>query len=115
MQDQRKMAFYELRRGKLALDVQRQFEIAQLKAVEVGRKTSVTLKIEVFPPENKDERFCRLSYKVDTKLPPRESSKFSAELKNGLIVADGNDPIDVIQEELEFPEQANITKIGEKQ
>lgn len=104
----RKMAFYEIHRGKLAVDVQKAFEEAQLSAHNMGQTAELTLKIKIEPPEDAEDRFGKVSYTVNTKLPAKKSIKLTTELHKGLIVADGESPVNVLQQELEFPAELKL-------
>jgi len=99
----RKMAFYEIHKGRLAIDVQKAFEEAQRAAFDMGQGAEVTLKIKIDSPEDKEDKYGKVSYNVSTKLPSKKSIKLTTELQDGLIVADGETRVDVLQNELEFP------------
>ncbi len=106
----RKMAFYELDQGRLALAVQKAFEEMQMTAHESGQQTEITLKIKLIPSKDRQERFGKFAYTVNTKEPPKQSIELTTELKNGFIIADGRSAVDVLQNELEFSELLTINK-----
>jgi len=100
----RKMAFFEIGAGRLAQDMQSEFETAQRIAYERRKPVIVNLKMVIFPPDLQDERFGEVQYVVKTSLPPKESRRLSTELKQGMIVKDGQDLAELLQEEIEFPD-----------
>lgn len=103
MEKKRKLAFYEIHSGVLADKAQKSFENIQRVAMETGRKTQMQLTISVMPPESKDDKYGKVSYKVTEKLPAVESIKLTTEINGqGIIVSDGKKIIDVLQEQLEF-------------
>ena len=103
--EKRKMAFYEIQKGKLALDFQKAFEEAQTQAFIHNSPSSITLKIAVFPPPDRTGRFGQVQYAVSKSLPSVKSMKLTTQLTNeGLITEDGASQIDILQEELEFEE-----------
>jgi len=113
--NKRKMAFYEINKGQLAEEMQRAFENCQKVTHENGLPTELSLRIKILPSTDKDERFGGIQYSVSQKYSPKTSKKFTTELSNnGLIIAEGNSPIDVLQEELEFNETKILTINGEK-
>lgn len=113
--NQRKMAFYELDKGRLALEMQREFEEISRICLEKGKKTEAVLTITCLPPEGKDLQFAKVTYKITKKVPAKESVKFFVEInKDGVVVADGNSPLETIQEELEFPAQAKVINLNKQ-
>lgn len=113
MQQKRKMAFYEIQKGKLALDMQSAFEEAQKQAFIHQSPAKVTLSIAVFPPANRNENFGQVQYAVSKSLPSTKSMKLTTILStDGLITDDGTSVTDVLQEELEFDEPT-ILKLKE--
>jgi len=106
----RKMAFYEIHKGRLAIDTQKRFEEIQKIAFSTGQKTSLTLKIMIEPPEDAEDKFGKVSYDISTKIPAKKSIKLTTELRDGFIVADGETPVDVLQTELEFPPKLEMKK-----
>lgn len=110
-QKPRKMGFWELREGKFAIDVQSAFEEIQKVCFDKNKKTEMAITIICHPPEEKEGKYGKMAYTVKKKLPSVESIKFHTELnRDGLVIADGKSPIDVIQEELIFKE-INIKQI----
>lgn len=101
----KKLAFWEVGRGKLASEVQAIFEQAQIEARERNAVCTVSLKINVHPPEATDNRFGKISYATVMKVPEKKSMEFTTELLDGVIVNDGKDEADLLQLSLalEFP------------
>jgi hypothetical protein len=110
MGDQKKLAFYEIGQGSLFRDFQAEFEQAQITAREQNDTVVVILKIAVLPPEISDGRFGHCKYSVDTKNPSKKSVVYTTELKDGIIVNDGEDMADILQTTLELPETIHLTK-----
>lgn len=105
MSEKRKMAFYELQKGKLALEMQTAFEDAQKQTMIYSDVSKVTLELIVYPPENRQENYGRIQYKIKKSLPALKSKKMTTELSSlGLIVSDGTSVDDILQEELDFKE-----------
>ena len=110
----RKMAFIELDGGQCGVKVQQAFEEAQKVSREKNDTTKVVLTIIVAP--DADTKFGKVAYTVDRRFPTMIKSKvFTTQLnKDGLIVAEGKNIIDVLQNELEFPDEPKITLINKK-
>jgi hypothetical protein len=81
-------------------------------AISTNQPISVIARITVKPPQPEDERFGQVAYTVACQRPARKSIDFTTELRNGIIVADGMNQDDLLQEELNlgFPD---ITKDNE--
>ena len=103
-EEKRRMAFYELGKGKLFQLMQGEFEQAQIIAMERNVGVKVCLEIMVAPPDINDPRFGQVKFKVQSKLPAKESAIYTTELESGLVISDGDDLADVLQEKLRFPE-----------
>lgn len=106
----RKMAFYEVHRGRLAIETQKAFEEIQRSAFRSGQASELTLKIKIDPPEDRDDKFGKVSYNITLKHPTQKSIKLTTELRDGLIIADGDSEINVLQNELNFPEKLKLEK-----
>ena len=105
MNQKRKMAFYEIQKGELALDVQAAFETAQKQSYIHNSASKITLEIIVFPPPDRQSNFGQIQYAIRETLPSTRSMKLTTQLNNeGIITADGTNAISVLQEELQFDE-----------
>lgn len=114
MEKKRKMAFYEIDGGLLAEQMQKAFEDAQLATTEHSLHSEVNLKIKIYPSQ--DGRFGQVQYAISKKLPAQQSIKLTTELTNqGIITADGKSPVDVLQEELQFPKEPNLITINKEE
>lgn len=104
----RKLGFHEIGKGAFAIDMQEAFEEAQKIAAEKYVDAVVTVKIKVSPPNPREPNFAQIEYtapKVTHGQPPAKT--FSTMLKDGLIVADGDDPADILQIDLDLPTPEN--------
>lgn len=109
MDRKRKLAFFEVGSGRLARDVQKAFEHAQQTCNNAGVTTEVNLKIILYP--SKDGKFGQLEYRVSEKLPPQKSLKYTTQINPaGVILSDGTDKVDTMQEEL-FINEPTIHKL----
>lgn len=107
----RKMAFYEIESGRMATQMQQVFEDAQVATHDHGLASEVNLKIKIFP--STDGRFGQIQYSISKKLPTQQSIKLTTELTaGGLVISDGKSAIDILQEELEFPQEPKILTIN---
>jgi len=93
----KKMAFYEVGKGRFASEAQALFEQAQIEARERNADVAVVLKIIVSPPDHKSPNYGNLAYSTDMKVPPRKSMQYITELKDGVIVSDGESVADILQ------------------
>lgn len=110
MTDKRKMAFYEINQGLLAEEMQRSFENAQLISYKSNCPTEVVLKIKIYPAE--DRKFGKIQYAISEKLPAKSSIKLTTEITaDGIIISDGKNELDILQEELQFLDDEKIHKI----
>ncbi len=110
MEKLKKLAFYEIDRGRMAIRFQKSFEEIQKKVAERGEKAELCLKIIIHP--SADNEFGSLSYDITQKTPKQTSIKLTTSLnKDGLIVSDGKEIINTLELEL-FPENPlNIIKM----
>ena len=103
----RKLAFYEVGKGKFAELMQENFEKAGKLALKRNAPITVTSSITVYPPAMQGaefEPFGDVSFNVGMKVPPISSRKFSTEIKkDGVILQDGESVADILQESLELP------------
>lgn len=110
--NKRKMAFFEINKGRLAEEMQRAFENCQAVTHDIGLPTEVTLKINIIPAA-KNDKFGQVSYSIAEKHPPKKSIKFTTELTgDGIIIADGKSAVEILQEELQFEEKESQLKIA---
>lgn len=117
MNSKRKMAFYEIHKGKLALDTQSAFEEAQQQAFIHNSPAKITLEINVFPPPDRNNNFGGIQYTVRKSLPSQKSMKLTTQLTtDGIITQDGDSKIAVLQEELQFDEPTihTLKKVGDE-
>lgn len=101
----RKLAFHEVGKGSLAIDMQEAFEEAQKLAAEKFVSAVVSLKIKIEPPNPREPNFSQISYVTNVTHGAPPAKNFSTMLKDGQIVADGSDPADILQLDLEIPNQ----------
>lgn len=101
---ERKLAFYEIAGGSFADEMQNEFEAAQKIAVDRQGKVRITAQIDIVPPSEDNPRFGEISYQVQVKTPPRKSPAYVTEHRDGIIVSDGEDIAEAIQQSLKFPE-----------
>ncbi len=109
--DKRRLAFYEIGKGKLLSEAQALFEQAQIEAKERNAKVSVVLKITIKPPEATDARFGSVSFETKMRVPDRKSMDFTTELVEGIIVDDADSQLDLLQLKLDLPMPENTTPI----
>ncbi len=98
----RRMAFFEIARGRFAENMQTEFEQAQKIAAERKGQVTLTAKIVINPPDPQDPNYSTIKYSIKTSTPSITSKEFSSELKNGYIIDDGDDVAALIQERLNF-------------
>lgn len=99
----RRMAFYEVGKGSYAQKMQVEFERAQRLALETGQKITVTSKVTLTPPKNKDESFGAVAYSVDVSKPAYKSMEYMTEIdKDGRVLQDGENVVELLQEELDL-------------
>lgn len=104
MNDFRKMAFYEVGKGRLAMDAQSEFERMIRECQEKSVGGTMTIKIKVSPPNPREPDFGEISYSVGVSMGSLNSQSFTTLIKEGAIVADGNDPADTVQLDLDLPQ-----------
>lgn len=105
MSDKKKMAFYQLQKGKLAIDFQAAFEDAQKQTMLYGDVSKVSLEITVHPPESRNDKYGSVMYKIKKSLPAVKSMKMTTELSPlGYIINEGRDVDDIIQLDLDLKE-----------
>lgn len=98
----KKLAFFEIGKGKLYSEFQCIFEQAQIEAKERNAEVVCVLKIKVKPPESSDNRYGKISYETDMKTPAKKSMEFTTELMDGVVVNDGNSIADILQLSLDL-------------
>ena len=104
----KKLAFFEVGKGKLYSEFQCLFEQAQIEAKERNAEVTCILKIKVGPPESSDNRYGKISFETDLKTPPRKSMEFTTELLDGVVVNDGNSIADILQLSLDLGIPENV-------
>lgn len=116
----RKLLFYEIGKGLLALEAQAEFERVQRLVNTLEKKASFSIKITVYPSDFNDvelnQRFGKVNGEIIPARVSRVTEKFTTELKDGVAVCDGKNIADVLQETL-FPEekvQDKLLKMGGK-
>lgn len=115
---ERKLAFFEIGRGKCGLEMQEEFEKAHDIAVERGVPVKVTLTMTVFPPEKDDPRYGSVKYSITRTNPPKQSIKHLTVLQKGMPIADGRNRDEAmnLQLDLEPPtveNQIELPKVAE--
>ena len=108
MDNMKKLAFFEIGKGKLYSEFQCIFEQAQIEARERNAEVVCVLKIKVKPPESSDNRYGKISYETDMKTPAKKSMEFTTELMDGVVVNDGNSIADILQLSLDLGINENI-------
>ena len=99
MQEQRKLAFFEVDRGRLGVVIQEDFEKAQAIARERGVEVKIKVEMIVFPPDQKDPTYGSVSYNHQIIEPKHLSRRLEMCLNiDGIIVSDAAEP----------PEQLNL-------
>ena len=104
----KKLAFFEIGKGKLYSEFQGIFEQAQIEAKERNAEIVCVLKIKVKPPESSDNRYGKISYETDMKTPAKKSMEFTTELMDGVVVNDGNSIADILQISLDLGIPDNV-------
>lgn len=104
----KKLAFFEIGKGKLYTEFQSIFEQAQIEAKERNAGVTCILKIHVGAPETSDNRYGKISYETDMKTPARKSMEFTTELMDGVVVNDGNSIADILQLSLDLGIPENV-------
>ena len=113
MDNQKKMPFYEIGKGRYAMLMQEEFERAQQIAFRNNAEVKVTSVIKIIPPEE-GEAYGQIEFQVKLGIPARKSLAYTTEIKNGMIVSEGDDINDIMQEELKFPDLVTLNqKTGE--
>ena len=102
--NEKKMAFYEIGRGKFAMWMQEEFERAQKIANESHSEVTISSIIKISPPESEEDCFGKIGFSIKVNRPQRKSIPYTTEIDNGVIVGDGIDIGDILQETLELPE-----------
>jgi hypothetical protein len=100
----KKLAFWELDNGRCGLKAQAEFEQAQITARDRGVPVTVTLQITVMPPDVEDSRYGGVIYKVHSHSPIKPSKLITTELREGIIINDGEDLVALLQTSLDLPE-----------
>lgn len=104
MNAERKLAFFEIAKGNFAREMQDEFESAQRIAADRQGKVRIVAQIDIVPPSEDNPRFGEILYQIQVKTPPLKSPPYITEHRCGVIVSDGENVAEAIQQTLEFPE-----------
>lgn len=110
----RPLAFFEICGGEFAGDAQAEFERVQKMVQRLGKQLSFTMKMTVFPNDQKKgypRHFMEVSYQVIPASITKTSERFVAEINDGKIVGDAETVALALQQEL-WPE-ANLKNVSE--
>lgn len=108
-EQERKLAFHEIDNGLFAAQAQDAFEKATLAAVAMNGPAEVIMRIMVRPSDN-STRFATMTWSVAKRNPPIKSANKTVRLKDGIIVADGDNEAATLQLNLDFPELSPSTQ-----
>lgn len=117
----RKLLFYEIGKGEVALEAQLEFERLQNMVAALGKKATMTIKITVHPSGFEDVELDKRFGKVSAEVIPAKISHttevFTTEKgEDGVACCDGKSIDDVLQEVL-FPEESvkdKMLKMGNR-
>jgi len=96
----KRLAFFATANGRFALDAQEAFESAQRIAAERGKPVTVAMGLTVMPPD--EDKIGSVSYQVAVKVPAKKSREFTTEYRDGFIVNDADNQVELIQESLDL-------------
>jgi hypothetical protein len=99
----KKLGFWELDRGRCGLKTQAEFEQACITARDRGVKVTVNLSITVFPPDVSDSNIGGVTYQVKATAPVKPSKLITTELRDGIIINEGEDLAALLQGSLDLP------------
>ena len=88
----RKLAFYEISRGKFAQEAQRNFERAQTMAIASSMPVKIKMEITVNPPLPADPNYTTVHFKNQFIEPAFKSIPQDVVMIDGLIVSDSELP-----------------------
>jgi len=114
MSKMRKLHFSEVGRGRLGKEVQEAFEQAAITARDLNGKTTVVLRINVFPPDPNDPMVGGADFSLSVVEPPKKSIRFTTLLQDGVIIKDGDSEGDVLQYDLGLELPSNVTQMRNK-
>jgi hypothetical protein len=109
----KKLGFWELDRGRLGLKTQSEFEQACITARDRGVQVTVNLTITILPPDLQDSNIGGVIYRVKATAPVKPSKLITTELRDGLIINEGEDLAQILQYSLELPVPSANFKKGE--
>jgi hypothetical protein len=104
----RRLGFIEIGGGRLGLEIQADFEEAQIISTERNASVVVELKIIVSPTD--DHGYGSASYTHKIVAPPKRSKKYMTLLENGVAVQQGDDEADLLQYKLSLEPPAKSDK-----
>jgi len=105
----RKLAFFEVDRGRLGECLQEDFEEAQKIAAERGVEVKINAQITVFPPDQKDPMYGSVQYKHSISQPAFLSRKYDTVLNNdGMIISDAEQPLEQLDLDLEIKKDPKL-------
>ena len=97
MQDLQPMQFTEIGQGDLFNKVQEKFLKAVSDAANFGQTITLSLKINVFPPDPQQPSYANVNFEVSNTVPKSRSIKYIARLSGGMPVATSNNINDLMQ------------------
>lgn len=103
-----KMAWWKTGNGKMDRHMQADFERAQRLAQETGKAVTITLTLQVKPPDPKEPEYMPVVYKRSLKEPAYQSAEHLIVLQNGVAVSDAEQHPD--QTALVFEAASEIEK-----
>lgn len=108
MSDKQKILFFEIGEGNFAREAQEEFEKALVLASRHHIKVPLKIQITILPPKimpGVQTRLGELEYQITPVVVKTKSARYQTRLNgDGLIVGEGKDILEVLQEELRFPE-----------
>lgn len=104
-EEKRKLAFWELDRGRFAEAIQAAFEQAQKESFELGVSAKVSITISLAAPDPNDLQFGDLAWSVTQTRGSRSTSKAQSIERDelGRVIAAGENPAAILQIPLELP------------
>lgn len=114
MEDKTKrLGIHEIHDGVFFCKAQETFLHCQHEAQRLGKKTTLKITVDILPPDvNNNEKYGGLKYKTASSIPAEESHLIMTELRKGEIINTGESIDDILQEELEFPNEPKIKQIN---
>lgn len=107
-----RLAFWEIGKGNFAKGVQNDFVEAQRLSIARNMPIAIKMEIIVHPPQPDDKNFGNIEFKHELKQPAQKSVKYITELREGTIVKDANDELDLLQLGLDLSEPDNVKHLN---